>query len=120
MSNKRDSSLLPYKGRIITLFRSGWSMGQIAKEYGKCESVVRFFLMQQIPEEYEAIQDKRWGDKRVRHRRIKEETAPSGSSYQCTSLDSCTCFRCNFRGVRSPAEQERYNVFKARASGVAV
>jgi hypothetical protein len=42
MSNKRPSTLLPYKGRIITLFRSGWSMGQIAKEYGKCESVVRF------------------------------------------------------------------------------
>jgi hypothetical protein len=120
MSNKRDSSLLPYKGRIIALLRAGGTVGGIAKEYHKCESVVRFLLMQQFPAEYKAIQDKRYGDRRARNRRIKEETAPSGSSYQCWGTDSCPCFRCSSRGVRPPAEEERYNVFKAWASGVAV
>jgi hypothetical protein len=119
MSNQRPSLLLPHKDRIITLFRKGGSMRSISEEFGCCASMVRFLLMQQIPVEYERIQDKRWGSQRVKHRRIKEETAPSGSSYQCTGLGSCTCFRCNLRGARPPEQEDRFNVYRAYASGSA-
>ena len=62
MSNFHPSSLLLDKDRILSLFRSGGTLGSIAKEFGCCDSMVRFFLMQQIPEEYEAIQTDKEND----------------------------------------------------------
>ncbi len=116
MSNARPSSLLPHKDRILALFRAGESMRGIAKEFGCSPSVVRWFLMQQIPVEYEAIQHKRWGSKRMHRNRI-EKPVQIGSREQCFNLPSCTCHNCKKFRQDPPLQVARYDIYRAWADG---